>query len=235
MTGRPWWESPLVGFDLETTGPDPDTARIVTACAVTVEPDGRTAPVTWLVNPGIEIPAEATAVHGITTAQAREDGWPAERAIREIVSILRTCALPVVAFNAAYDFTVLDREARRHGIEPLDPHPVIDPYVLDKQVDRYRRGGRKLVDVARHYGVDLDNAHTAEADAVAAVRIAWAIGQREPHPPVGLDALHAGQVTWRREQQESLQDYFRRTKDQHAVVDPTWPVHPYVEAVGGAA
>ncbi len=225
----PWWESTLVGFDLETTGADPETARIVTACIVTVEPDGHTAPVTWLVDPGVDIPAGATAVHGITTERARADGWAAADAIPEIVEVLRATPLPLVAFNAAYDFTVLDREARRHSVTPLYPHPVIDPFVLDKQADRYRKGSRKLVDVARHYGVELDAAHTADADAVAAVMVARAIGARTPHPPAGLDALHAGQIVWRREQCESLADYFAQ-QGTPQTVDPTWPVHPYKEA-----
>lgn len=228
----PWWEGPLVGFDLETTGPDPDTARIVTACVVETLAGGGTDSMTWLADPGVEIPEGATAVHGVTTARAREEGWPARQVVAEILDELRRLTAeyhrPLVAFNAAFDFTVLDREARRHGLTPLDPNPVIDPFVLDKQADRYRRGGRKLTDVAGHYGVDLTDAHTADADALAAVHVARAIG-RTHRPPESARALHLGQIAWRRQQCESLQDYLRRTKDQAAVVDPTWPVHPYRE------
>lgn len=224
----PWWERPLAGFDLETTGPDPETARIVTACVVIDDPGQDPTASTWLVDPGTEIPAAATAVHGITTAQARQ-GQPAADAVQSIITQL-TLAIdgghPVVAFNAAFDFTVLDREARRYGLEPLTPHPVIDPFVLDKQVDRYRRGGRKLIDVAAVYGVDLVDAHTADADALAAVRVARAIGAREPHPPNDAHVLHAGQIVWRAEQCASLEDYFRRTKDPTTVIARAWPVLP---------
>lgn len=229
----PWWEGPLVGFDLETTGPDPDTARIVTACILVHDPDHPTDVVrswNWLVNPGVTIPDEATAVHGITTQRAVEDGQDPTSAIGSIITTLYGFSLPMVAFNAAFDFTVLDREARRHGIQPLDPEPVVDPFVLDKQADRYRRGSRKLVDVSAHYGVDLTDAHTADADALAAVHVARAIG-RQHRPPANAHHLHVGQIAWRAEQCESLQDYLRRTKDQKAIVDPTWPVHPYQEAV----
>ena len=162
MTAR-WWEGPLVGFDLETTGPDPDTARIVTACIV----EGNDVH-EWLVDPGVEIPAGATAVHGVTTEQARAEGVPADAAVLLILQTLRMyqdAGHPLVAFNASFDFTVLDREARRHGLDPLQPAPVVDPFVLDKQLDRYRKGSRKLVDVAAHYGVNLVDAHTADADA----------------------------------------------------------------------
>lgn len=221
----PWWEGPLVGFDLETTGPDPDTARIVTACVVVDTPGRAPVVTTWLVDPGVEIPESATAVHGITTERAREHGQPARAAVARILEVLRAQPHPLVAFNAAFDFTVLDREARRHGLAPLVPEPVIDPFVLDKQADRYRRGGRKLVDVARHYGVDLDAAHTADADALAAVQVARAIG-RQHQPPADAHHLHLGQIHWRREQQTSLQEYLRR-KDPTVLIDPTWPVHPY--------
>lgn len=225
----PWWEGPLVGFDLETTGPDPDTARIVTACVVVDTPGQAPVVTTWLVDPGVEISEGATAVHGITTEHAREHGERALHAVASILSVLDSQDAPLVAFNAAFDFTVADREARRHGLRPLDPEPVIDPFVLDKQADRYRRGGRKLTDVAAHYGVDLTDAHTADADALAAVHVARAIG-RTHQPPADAHHLHLGQIAWRRQQCESLQDWLRRTSDPKTVVDPTWPVHPYQEA-----
>ncbi len=225
----PWWEGPLVGFDLETTGPDPETARIVTACVVREVPGQRPTVATWLADPGVDIPEGATAVHGITTEHAQQHGQSALDVVAQLLAVLGgnlSDAQPLVAFNAAFDFTVLDREARRHGRRPLAPEPVIDPFVLDKQADRFRRGSRKLVDVATHYGVQLDAAHTADADALAAVHVAREIGRRH-QPPADARVLHLGQIHWRREQCESLQDYLRRTKDQPAVVDPTWPVHPY--------
>ena len=89
--------------------------------------------------------------------------------------------LPIVAYNAAYDLTLLEREAARYGIAPLPgPGPVIDPLVIDKAVDRYRRGKRTLTAAAEHYGVALPNAHDAGADAVAAGRVAQAIARAYP-------------------------------------------------------
>ena len=49
--------------------------------------------------------------------------------------------------------------------------PVLDPRVLDKHIDPYRRGGRKLTDLCAHYKVALDGAHSADADAIAACRV----------------------------------------------------------------
>lgn len=233
-----WHEGPMLAFDLETTGPDPDTARIVTATLIAL--DGpNTAPRHWvqgireyLVNPGVDIPAGATAVHGITTTHARENGMNRERAVAEIIGEIGLRlhrGIPVVAYNGAYDLTVLDREARRLNIDPLTNRlpvvgPMVDPYVLDKQVDKYRKGSRKLVDVADHDGIDLRNAHTSQADALAAAQVGVAIAGRYPElVGVDLPRLHTLQTTWRREQCASLQAYFRR-KDPTAVVNGDWPV-----------
>ncbi|MGO1294940.1 MAG: exonuclease domain-containing protein, partial [Cellulosimicrobium funkei] len=69
MTTTPWTAGPLLGLDTETTGLDVDVDRVVTAALVLREP-GATHVRTWLLDPGVEIPAEATGIHGITTAQA---------------------------------------------------------------------------------------------------------------------------------------------------------------------
>ena len=94
----------------------------------------------WLADPGVEIPEGATAIHGITTAHARAEGRPAAEVVAEVVAALRAlldAGIPVVAYNAPYDFSLLKYEALRHGIEPIvDPSPVIDPLVVDKAYDR---------------------------------------------------------------------------------------------------
>ena len=73
-----WSMHPRAAFDLETTGKDPRTARIVTASIVMVDEAGAVADThEWLADPGMEIPEEAAAIHGISTAHAREHGRPA--------------------------------------------------------------------------------------------------------------------------------------------------------------
>lgn len=217
-----------MGFDLETTGPDPETALIVTACVVVDVPGAAPVAMDWLVNPGVDIPADATAVHGITTEHAREHGQPARAAVSRILEVLRSQASPLVAFNAAYDFTVMDREARRHGFGPLDPDVVVDPYVLDKQLDRYRRGKRTLTVMCEHYGVELTDAHNAGADALAAVGLVRAMGRRAAFP--ATEVLHASQVGWRADQCASLADYFAR-QGKPQVVRGEWPVLPVLQGV----
>lgn len=223
----PWHERLRAGFDLETTGRDPHTARIVTASLVLVDPAGQpAASYEWLVDPGVPIPAEAAAVHGVTTEKAQAEGMPAPVAVAEIGETLRdlfTTGIPVIAFNAVYDFTVMDRELVRHGLPPLSPVPVVDPYVIDKQVDRFRKGKRTLTDVSVHYGVPLLDAHTSAADSLAAVGVADALARRYPQVQVALEQLHQEQIRWKAEQSASFQEYLRR-KDPAAVVNGEWPV-----------
>lgn len=234
-----WHIGRLAGFDLETSGVDVESDRIVTACVVHVGAGQPVQAATWLANPGIEIPEEAAKVHGITTAKAQAEGRPAAEVVAEVTAALADAAragVPIVAMNASFDFTLLDREARRHGVKALfdyvDAIPmVIDPRVLDKVVDRYRRGGRTLTDLCEHYRVPLDGAHSADADAIAACRVAWRIGQL--HPRIGgmpLDELHEQQVAWAREQAESLAAYFRKTPGKEEWADGVrteWPLIPH--------
>ncbi|HEY9354551.1 MAG TPA: exonuclease domain-containing protein, partial [Nocardioides sp.] len=175
-----WHLGRMCGFDLETTGVDVETDRIVTACVVGCGGGPATESRTWLADPGIEIPDGAAQVHGITTERARAEGRPAADVVAEVVTALASAARdgePIVAMNAAYDLTLLDRECQRHGIKSLwdytDSIPcVIDVKVLDKHIDRYRKGSKRLEDLCQLYGVRLDGAHSADGDAIAACRVA---------------------------------------------------------------
>jgi DNA polymerase-3 subunit epsilon len=232
-----WISGPLVAFDLETTGTDVETDRIVTAAVVRLEPHGAISEErTWLLNPGVAIPEQASAIHGISTAHAREHGVSAAAAIEEIThalaGVLRS-GTPLVVMNARYDLSLLERECRRYGVGSIADRlgtvlaPVIDPLVLDKHVDKYRRGKRALHALCAHYRVTLDDAHNASADAVAAARVVRRMG--EQHEPIGmmpLADLHDLQVRAAAEQSASLQQYLRRTANPTAVVEPDWPVIP---------
>ncbi len=119
---QPWTDGVLAGLDLETTSADPTEARIVTASVVLAGHHLGLVKRSWLVDPGVEIPAEATAIHGITTEQARREGRPdreAVPAIAGLVAELWRTGIPVVIYNATYDLTVLDRELRRQGLPGL--------------------------------------------------------------------------------------------------------------------
>jgi DNA polymerase-3 subunit epsilon len=229
-TVLPDWANVVAVFDTETTGIAPETTRIVSAHVSVINPDGQVeSPKNWLIDCGIEIPAQATAVHGITTERMRAEGIDAPDGVYDILTTLNgflTAGIPVVAYNAAYDFTILDREAKRYGFDPLEgPRPVIDPLIIDKQVDRYRKGKRTLEAAAAHYGVSLEGAHDASVDAIAAGLVAQAIGRKYAADlAMSAQELHDKQVTWAAEQAASYADWRRSQNLPVYPGDGVWPV-----------
>lgn len=224
-----WRDSRLLVLDTETTGINVDTARIVTICYGHVGGGALPDINHHLINPGIDLPAEATAVHGITTEHAHINGLDPADVLATALDAIETSwaqGIPLVAFNAAYDLTVLDREARRHlghGLPPIGN--VIDPYVIDRELDRYRKGNRTLAAMCAHYNVALDGAHDAEADAIAAGRLAWRLAGAFPQlADMTLEQLHTAQVDWHATRQADFADYLRRTGKDAGDVDGSWPM-----------
>ncbi|MRG58445.1 3'-5' exonuclease [Agromyces sp. CFH 90414] len=224
------WADTLAVFDLETTGIDIDTCRIVTAHVGVIGPRGEVLEQRqWLVDPGVEIPTAATLIHGVSTERARAEGLAAAQAVAEIGETLADATrrgLPIVAYNASYDLSVLRREAERYGHDPLaGPEHVVDPLVIDKAVDRYRRGKRTLTAACAHYGVELLDAHDAGADAIAAGRVAQAIARAYPElAAIAVADLHRQQVEWCRDQAVRYQEWRRMNGEPEFTTSGAWPV-----------
>lgn len=261
-----WHEGPMIGFDTETTGINPHEARIVQAAIVHATPGTRPTSIQWLIHPQTDIPTEASDVHGWTLdkLEQRLEGHtamrivgdkpprftPRDAALFEIAAQTGVAvgqALPLVIANAAYDLTLLEAELARTGIDPLSSRPkgiagVVDPQVIEKQFDPFRRvkggcrGGKHrcggcgvedktLGSLCRHYSVPLAGAHDAAGDALAAVRLARRLAGLWPEiARWKLGTLHEHQVTWRREQANSLRAYFDKNGIEHDGVDPGWPL-----------
>jgi DNA polymerase-3 subunit epsilon len=226
----PAWARQLAVFDTETTGIAPETTRIVQAHVSLLDHTGSVVEGRdWLIDCGIEIPEQATRVHGITTERMRAEGAPAAESIQEIVAYLGDFfanGVAVVAYNASYDFTILDREAKRYALTPLDrPRPIVDPLVMDRQLDKYRKGVRNLVANAELYGVILENAHDASADAIAAGRVAQAIAAKyfDQLDIPALD-LHVRQEEWALEQAASYRRYRESIGKPMYDDNDAWPV-----------
>jgi DNA polymerase III subunit epsilon len=250
FTGTPWFDLRFASFDIETTSPDPEQARIVAAAAIEIGGRRATDSRTWLVDPGIEIPAGATAVHGITTEHARELGELPGDAVPAIVERLAARPDgPIVIFNSPYDLTVLDRECGRYGVQPLQdrgPLLVVDPLVIDKHIHRYRPGSRKQAPMCAHYRLRLEpNAHDADYDARCAAFLARKICREarvirrdewEERPlqaewdRVRCDpvALHAEQADWYGFQARGLAAHFRQQgkREDADRVTQDWPLVP---------
>lgn len=250
----PWWQGRMAALDVESTGVDVETDRVVTVAVVLVGAGIVPERLALLSDvDGLEIPEGATAVHGVTTEKAHRDGLPARDVLTAVHCALAPAAMagyPLVAMNAPFDLTIIDRELRRHGLDPLPAMRVVDPYVLDRHLDKYRRGSRKLDALCAHYGATLDGAHEAAADALAAARLAWCIGargevvrrvrnasegrelarlKREWAEVRGdLDALHRAQQRWAADQANGLRDYFtgKGQIEDAASVSTAWPLRP---------
>ncbi len=292
MSTVKWHEGRLAALDTETTGVDPAEARIVTAAMVYLEPGQRPRKIEWLLDPGIDIPDEAAAVHGYTRDRILTEVGGEGRALRLTPNGNRSTTadaalfeiamhtasaigreVPLVVHNAAYDLTLLEAELTRNAIDTLASRPagivgVVDPMVIEKAFDQYRktcykapgcrpedkhhecsgcRGGkhacggcgahdRTLTSLCQHYGIVHTGAHGAAADALAAARLGVKLAGLWPEiARWKLATLHSHQVTWRREQQSSLRDFFKRVgNDAWREVSGDWPLQVVPVAPVGA-
>ncbi|MER5733041.1 3'-5' exonuclease [Streptomyces sp. NPDC002138] len=238
-----WHRGVLIGFDLETTGTEPGDSRIVTAAVIEVRAGTVRERRGWLADPGIPIPEEASAIHGISTERAVREGRPAREVADEVATALVehwARGAVVVAYNAAFDLTMLSAELARYGLPSLaerlggpETGPVVDPLTIDRAVDRFRRGKRTLEAVCGVYGVTLEDAHDAGADALAAVQVARAIAARHPEVAALAPAeLHSRQGTWHARWARDFEAYLRRQGTPDAVIDTAWPLRALVPARG---
>ena len=223
----------LVCFDVESSGVSVEDDRIIQAFVGKMGLDGEWIEKReWLIDPGIEIPEGASNVHGYTTERIREVGRKdADAAIFEIYcTILEWTNVnsPLVIFNSGYDTSILDRELGRQGKRfDMNGIFVVDPLCCDKAKFKYRKGSRKLADVAPHYGVSTEG---SLHDAMVDCRITGHIALKMIESWQGtLAGLHDKQVGWASEQAASLEDYFDRSGKREPdgskiIIDRQWPM-----------
>ncbi|WP_425957131.1 exonuclease domain-containing protein [Xylanimonas sp. McL0601] len=232
-----WARGPLVGFDTETTGVDVARDRIVTAAVVLRVPGVSNDVRTWLLDPGVEIPAEAAAIHGITTEHARAHGAAPAVALEEIAAELAAHlreGVPVVAYNAAFDLSLLDAELARHGLATLPERlghtvtPVLDPLVIDRWQDRYRPGKRRLGDLVAHYGIQAtDDLHNADVDVLATLDVLDALVHQFPVlGTLSLEDLHHAQVGAHHAWARNFNEWRVTQGFEGPGASTAWPVEP---------
>ncbi|MGX2998263.1 exonuclease domain-containing protein [Streptomyces sp. JNUCC 64] len=232
-----WYEGPLAAFGTLTTGLDVESDRVVSAAVVCQDgPGGRPRATRWLVNPGVPVPGEALAAHGLTDERVAHEGrWPSP-VMEEIARTLGehgATGRPVVVMHAPFDLTLLDRELRRHRATPLTrylettPLRVLDPWVLDRHFDRYRKGGRTLADLCAEYSVERAERPDTTTDALAALEVVRAVGRRFAARLDRLSPaeLHTLQAVWHAAQARGLPSWFARTGTDEPM-DPAWPLRP---------
>lgn len=234
-------------FDLETTGKNPLVDRIVSANithgSVT---DGEmliAESKNWLLDPGIEIPEETSKIHGITTERVRAEGAEYVSGFTEIALELQSVWATggsLVVYNAAFDLTLMYHEGKRIApdVDFLGPiGTIIDPMVIDKSTDKYRKGARDLATTAAHYGVALENAHSADGDAAAALQLALKVLLIPRVGPKYPNEINEAQRVAYYQSAESLRNHWTKQayelKDEAraakladvATINDSWPIN----------
>ncbi len=176
----------LCVFDLEATGTNVLEDRIVDICVLRREPDGSETVFSSLVNPGVPIPPEASAIHHITDAMVQDQPRLSDLAPK-ILAIFKDADLS--GFNAArYDIPLLAAEFKRFGVDwPEAGKRVVDSFAIFARKER-----RDLSAAYKFYcGKELTGAHRAEADTRATAEILWAQAERYPDLPQDVAGLEA--------------------------------------------
>ena len=177
---------PLVFFDLETTGTDIANDRIVEISLVKLFPDNHEEVNTFRVNPGIPIPAEASAVHGIKDEDVKDKPTFAElsETLLGILSNSDLCGYNLLKF----DFPLLRMEFARNKIE----FDTLGINLIDPMLIFMKNEPRDLSAALQFYcGENLKDAHSAEADTFAAKKILLAQIEKYPDVPNSVAELSA--------------------------------------------
>lgn len=223
-----------VTFDLESTGVDTDNDRIITAFVRARDGDAVLFERNWIINPGVEVPKEASDVHGMTTEWVRENGrTDVEEAIGEIANALIVYAREehvICGYNHAFDLAMLDSELERHFGEGLETSwefregRYIDPAIFSRVFDKYQKGGHQLITVAKRNGIEVeeDRLHAADYDVEVTEKLvkiflnrAWKelpeLRERAESPDDFISLLQGWQANEKYKWAEQTTRYFEST------------------------
>ncbi len=179
-------KNPLIFFDLETTGIDVVKDRIVELSYLKVYPDGKEETRTWLINPGIPIPPEATAVHGITDSDVK-DAPSFQQVAQTLANEFEGCDF--AGFNSnKFDIPLLAEEFLRTNVDfDMKKRKFIDVMIIFMKMEQ-----RNLAAAYRFYcNRELDDAHSAEADTRATYEVLQAQIERYDDLENDVDLLSA--------------------------------------------
>lgn len=181
-------KNPLVFFDLETTGINIVKDRIVEISFVKVHPNGKEESKTRRINPGMPIPPESTAIHGITDEDVKDCPTFKEVA-KSLAAQIEGCDL--AGFNSnRFDIPMLAEEFLRAGVDlDLNKRKFVDVQTIFHKMEQ------RTLSAAYKFYCDktLENAHTAEADTYATYEILKA--QLDRYPELQNDVNHLAEFS----------------------------------------
>lgn len=157
---------PIVFFDLETTGTDHAKDRIIELAFVKLMPDGKKEKYVKRINPGMPIPAESSAIHGITDEDVK-DAPKFKLIAHELYEWIKGCDMG--GYNSSkFDLPLLAEEFLRVGVQ-VD---FTERHMIDVQQIFFKMESRTLSAAYNFYcGKELTNAHSAEADIEATIEV----------------------------------------------------------------
>lgn len=201
-----WIDQPIVFLDTETTGRDAVQDRVVEIGIIVGRYGVVQSRYNWLINPGIPIPEAASAVHGITDDDVK-DQPRFDQIVSDVLEALQG-AIPA-AYNANFDRSFLLEELKRCSLPPGSALPPafregvewLDPLVWARHIQKYEKG-KTLGDVSARLGIKLENAHRASDDAEAALLVLYAFS-KDSRVPKSYGALVQEQRRlWRLQEEE---------------------------------
>jgi DNA polymerase-3 subunit epsilon len=176
---------PIIFFDLEATGTNPQVDRIVEICVAKLMPGGESQIKTRRLNPERPIPAESTEIHGITDKDvADEPTFPQISASLNL--FFEDCDL--AGYNIVrYDIPLLTNEFKRAGLD----FSISGKRLIDAQNIFHKMEPRTLSAAMKFFcGKEIVDAHTAEADVIATISVLDAQMERYSELPRDIDKLH---------------------------------------------
>ena len=197
-----WVDLPIASVDVETTGLDPQTDRVIEIAIIHMRQGEVEERWSTLVNPGCDIPEEVTRITGIKT----EDliGAPAfEEVIQEIQTRLKDRVF--VAYNLEFDRAFIKNELERFGAT-WEEVPYVDPLIFARELHR-NQGSKRLGAVADRLGIEIGQAHRAADDAVASGKVLYAFSGQLP---ATLGELTVLQGQWATQQENERASWRNR-------------------------
>lgn len=191
-----WFDLPLAVFDLETTGFDAETNRIIEVGVVHFYKGQVQDSFNWLIDPECKIPEEIVKITGIT--QADVEGKPKfHEMVLQLMDVLKDRGL--VAYNLPFDRKFLTQNFERLGYHWFSNQPSFDPLIYAHHI--FPNQSNKLGNVAQRLGVTLEGAHRACNDAEATGKVMYAM---RDHLPPALQDLLVIQAQWELQQRDAF-------------------------------
>ncbi|MFQ3359895.1 MAG: 3'-5' exonuclease [Candidatus Poseidoniales archaeon] len=168
----------VLGFDLETTGFDSSKHRIVQYAFIGSDVDETHITSEALVKPNMKIPPETTKIHGISD----DDVKHAELFKEHVDNISKLIDRSILVGHniERFDWPFLKMEYLRCGAEIPEPYAIIDTWILAKKFKISQYGKRSLGALCDKFGITLEKAHSADADAGATLILLWKIMEQYP-------------------------------------------------------